>query len=167
MSKSRRHQTHVKVSEQTPRHQTTQDQTRGDPLLAARALRRGVLRNIFNPFMEPHDVIRQFTRPDSEIEDLRRWRPRQTHLPLPSPRQYFRQDGQVALQGRLPANHRGMSGLLSYLRLQFREPRQTHVCVRRQARRQVLFALRRAGRGSGAHKTPRWSAQSFIQCRRR
>lgn len=45
--------------------------------------------------------------------------------------------------------------------LQFNSPRQVLTCVRRRQRREVLFALRRAG---GGHKKPRWREDSYIRC---
>lgn len=45
--------------------------------------------------------------------------------------------------------------------LQFNFPRQVLVCVRRHQRREVLFALGRAG---GGHKPPKWNDDSYIRC---
>ncbi len=141
-------------------------QTRDGLLSVARAARRGALLNHFNSFLEPPRVYNPQRSLFSEVEDFRRWRP-EKRLRMPSPRQYHLQNGEVALQSRRLATLNRVSGLLPHLRNQFREPRTTIVCVRRQTRRQVLFALQRLGRGSGgAKKTPRWTAQSFIQCRR-
>lgn len=55
------------------------------------------------------------------------------------------------------------------MRDEFRFPRQTIVCIRRQARRRVLFALRQIGKGAGGKKfrPAKWSESSRIVCRRR
>lgn len=45
--------------------------------------------------------------------------------------------------------------------LQFNSPRQVLTCVRRQKRREVLFALRRTG---GGHRKPKWREESYIRC---
>lgn len=166
MARHRRHQTSPLPNQAVSPQRVHQAETRDDPPIT-RGLYRGALGiHHFNAFMEPPDALRQFTRPDPQIEDRRFWHPAKARLSMPFPRQYHRQDGQVALQDRRIQLYRGVPGLLPHLRLQFREPKQTLVCIRRQARRQVLFALRRTGRGSGAAKRPRWTTESFIQCRR-
>jgi len=45
--------------------------------------------------------------------------------------------------------------------LAFRYPRFTLVCVRRKARRQVIFAT---GKGGGGKRRPRYSAYSYVRC---
>lgn len=45
--------------------------------------------------------------------------------------------------------------------LQFNSPRQVLTCVRRHQRREVLFALNRAG---GGHRKPKWREDSYIRC---
>lgn len=63
---------------------------------------------------------------------------------------------------------RGMLWLPQQVRDEFYNPRQTVVCIRRQTRRRVLFALRQIGRGSGAKsRKARWTETSRIVCRRR
>lgn len=47
----------------------------------------------------------------------------------------------------------------------FRAPDRVVVCVRRQRRREVLFAKRRLGAGARLRK-PRWKYDSYISCRR-
>lgn len=141
-------------------------ETRDGPLSIARAAvihrPRGVFANIFHNF-NPTEFLSHVRQ---EVEDLRRWQPRPRNARLPEQRQY-RLDNAQRSEWRYGLG-REMLRLQSPMRLQFLRPRTTLVCVRRQARRRVLFALsllRKKGRGGGAKKA-RWSAQSFIQCRR-
>lgn len=46
----------------------------------------------------------------------------------------------------------------------FVHPERVPVCIRRQTRRRVLFALRHAGRGKSLPPR-RWTAKSFIRCK--
>lgn len=46
----------------------------------------------------------------------------------------------------------------------FEEPRKVLICIRRQSRKEVLFAKRKAGRGG--MRPPRRNAWSSISCRR-
>lgn len=39
-------------------------------------------------------------------------------------------------------------------------------CSRRETRREVIFALRRAGKGGRKNKKARWTADSYISCKR-
>lgn len=48
----------------------------------------------------------------------------------------------------------------------FTDPKKTIVCRRRKERKQVLFALKKTGRGSGGGKK-RLNENSFIRCTRR
>lgn len=45
----------------------------------------------------------------------------------------------------------------------FETPQRVPVCVRRQDRRRVLFALRKTGKASG--RRARWTAKSYIRCK--
>lgn len=139
-------------------------ETRDGPLSIARAAvihrPRGVFGNLFHNF-NPTEFLHHV-----ETEDLRRWQPRPRAARLPEQRQYRSLNGASAERRYLV--ERQMLGLRQRMHLQFLQPRETLVCIRRQARRRVLFALsllRKKGRGGGAKKA-RWSAQSFIQCRR-
>lgn len=141
-------------------------ETRDGPLSIARAAvihrRPGVFGDLFHNF-NPTEFLNHARQ---ETEDLRRWQPRPRNARLPEQRQYRHING--ALAERRYLMDRELPGLRSQLRLQFSQPRTTLICVRRQARRRVLFALslfRKKGRGGGAKK-PRWSMQSYIQCRR-
>lgn len=47
----------------------------------------------------------------------------------------------------------------------FQDPRKVLVCVRRQLRRAVLFALRAMGKGRGGSKRAVWTEKSYISCK--
>lgn len=101
-----------------------------------------------------------------ETEDLRRDRYERKELVHP---RYLREDGKAALvEQRLRERQLGLQGkrLPPLLRAEFRDPQETLVCVRRRARRSVLFALRKVGKGSGRKRKARWSDHSYIVCRR-
>jgi hypothetical protein len=101
-----------------------------------------------------------------ETEDLRRNRYERKELVHP---RYLREDGKAALvEQRLRERQLGLQGkrLSPLLRAEFRDPQETLVCVRRRARRSVLFALRKVGKGSGRKRKARWSDHSYIVCRR-
>lgn len=51
--------------------------------------------------------------------------------------------------------------------LAFSTPGSVVVCVRRQRRREVMFALQKTGRGAGKQKRPRRTELSKISCRRK
>lgn len=115
----------------------------------------------------------------TEIEDHRRYdHDPNRHLdPLPSPRpartrqRYHTVFGEAAdhrvqLPRALPG-YGGMFHVRQVLSDRFSFPRKTVVCVRRKARRSVLFALSRIGRrGKGAKplRRARWSESSYIRC---
>lgn len=127
-------------------------------------LSRGVLsfNNEQNPFR--HDEL-------SLAEDRRRI-PHEKNFQAVAQR-HFLINGAVAEHGfnrrkaEIPRPRR-MLWLPQPVRDEFYKPRQTVVCIRRQTRRRVLFAMRKIGRGSGARpRKARWSETSRIVCRRR
>lgn len=154
-------QTHKRSTSQTPpapRRETEafQPQMRDRHLLRSLApVRRGVLDSVLDNM-----IRRPYLR---EVEDLR-------HAPARTrkvqPQGYKRDDGTHAGYGYVPVRPR-MPELPARLRLSFHVPQKTVVCIRRQARRRVLFALQALGRGRGAKKSrrARWTAKSYIQCR--
>lgn len=101
------------------------------------------------------------------IEDRRRWHPERALRPALS----F--SGLAArtdvLVDRRPSRKAIAAGfkfqpLQTKAILGFREPDRVLVCVRRQARKEVLHALGKAGRGGGRRGRRGWS--SGISCRR-
>lgn len=127
-----------------------------DPFRIARAgllhriLRRGVLDFVKNPLRSLRDA-----------EDLRR----RDDFQKAGQETYKRVDGRPAGYGYV-ASQPTMRSVRTPVRLVFHEPRKTSVCVRRQARRRVLFALRKAGKGAKRPQKARWTAKSYVQCRR-
>lgn len=93
-----------------------------------------------------------------EVEDLRR-------VPAPFKKdRYLRNDGTPARYGMLPVQGR-MPHVREQLRPKFYQPKQTLVCLRRQTRRRVIFALQKAGKGGGRQKPAKWTAKSYIRCK--
>lgn len=89
-----------------------------------------------------------------------------------TPQRHFLISGKVAEHGyNRPVSPVSVQSRMFWMpervRDEFYNPRQTLVCVRRQVRRNVLFALRQIGKGSGAKRRARWSEASRIVCRRR
>lgn len=50
------------------------------------------------------------------------------------------------------------------LRYEFQNPERTLVCTRRKARRRVIFALSKAGKGGARNRRARWTDKSYISC---
>ncbi len=50
------------------------------------------------------------------------------------------------------------------LRYEFQDPGRTLVCTRRKARRRVIFALSKAGKGGARNRRARWTDKSYITC---
>lgn len=81
------------------------------------------------------------------------------------PHRFVDISGNEARVQRRPEQSRSrpMSKMLPPLYHKFERPERVPVCIRRQARRRVLFALRRTGRR--ARRSARWTAKSFIRCK--
>ena len=103
----------------------------------------------------------QTAKPDlREVEDLRR-------IPHEHKQgRYLHFDGTPARTGYKPVQNK-MFGLYQGMHLGFLQPQRTLVCIRRKARRRVLFALQKVGRGRGAQRPrrARWTSKSYIRCR--
>lgn len=48
-------------------------------------------------------------------------------------------------------------------RIRFSDPKRVAICVRRHTRREVLFALKKTGKGARAHKR-KWNENSEVRC---
>lgn len=97
--------------------------------------------------------------PDLRLVEDRRTYPHEIRQDL------FRDiSGAPAQISRRPAREtrRQVPGVLPRLYHRFETPRRVPVCIRREARRRVLHALRKTGRGSRPGK---WTAQSFVRCK--
>ena len=158
MAKHRKSKTKV----HTPPHRVTSEPLRPQMRGALAPLRRmpGVLgRDVFTS-------RRSFLHDLRAIEDLRHAGPRPNSSKIQSQR-YHRDDGTVAGYGPVHVRSR-MLPVRAQVRLSFHQPERTLVCVRRQTRRRVLHALQKIGRGRGAQKPKRarWTAKSYIRCKR-
>lgn len=120
-----------------------------------------------------HDDLRRDPFRMTEVEDQRRRIFHDSEKTI-SPHRHFLVTGAPAEHGygsrstRVQNNSR-LYRLSEQVRDEFRFPRQTVVCIRRQNRRRVLFALRQIGKGAGGKKfrPAKWNESSYIVCRRR
>lgn len=95
------------------------------------------------------------------LEDRRTWHPGIYRPPL------VVGSKRRVLVGRTVRGARSSPSFLSS-KLRFEAPRRVLVCIRRQRRREVLFASQRAGKsGLGRFKRRRRSEFSDISCKRR
>lgn len=143
-------------------HRTTTVALRPQMRGALAPLRRlpGVLgSDVFTP-------RRSFLSDLRAIEDLRHAEPRPNSTKIQSQR-YHRDDGTVAGYGPRPVRSRVLP-MRTQMRVSFHQPERTVVCHRRKARRRVLHALQkiRRGRGTKKPKRARWTAKSYIRCKR-
>lgn len=58
-----------------------------------------------------------------------------------------------------------VQGLPQRMYHRFETPRRVPVCIRRETRRRVLFALRRSGKASARSRRAHWTAKSYIRCK--
>lgn len=100
-----------------------------------------------------------------EIEDLRRNRRERQDIARQT---YRRNDAGVAhVVGReIRTPQMRQQNMPSRLRYEFQDSRGTIVCERRRARRSVIFAMQRAGKGGRKNRKARWSEKSYLVCRR-
>lgn len=109
---------------------------------------------------------RSFLRDLRAIEDLRHVEPKPNSAKIQAQRYKF-DDGTPAGYGYVPVRTRVLP-MRAQMRVSFHQPEKTVVCHRRQARRRVLHALQKIGRGRGARKPKRakWTTKSYIRCKR-
>nr|CAI9750486.1 hypothetical protein PTVJELPE_PTVJELPE_CDS_0007 [Cressdnaviricota sp.] len=100
------------------------------------------------------------------VEDLRREK-RFLSENLPT-QTYRRETGSPAsVVGReVHTDKMRKQGMPSRLRYEFEDPKRTLVCIRRKARRAVIFAMRRAGKGGRKNRKARWTEKSYVTCRK-
>lgn len=99
-----------------------------------------------------------------QVEDLRRNRRENQEI---ARQVYRREDANVAPVDARELDtpymrRKGMSPKVQYV---FRDSRGTIVCVRRRARRAVLFAMRKTGKNS-RNRRAKWSDRSYIVCKK-
>lgn len=108
----------------------------------------------------------------SEIEDRRYWSPEPYTRPAASLRQP-RHRLQIAMGAQRPtiaSAKRGYAIVPDYrpalpVNLRFRGAQSVLVCIRRNQRREALFARGKAGKRA-PRRRPKWSSYSKISCRR-
>lgn len=69
-------------------------------------------------------------------------------------------------QRRILKSNSAVSRLTSrgkFARISFEDPKREFPCRKRRARRQVLFALKLTGKGSGARRH-KWKSDSYVNC---
>lgn len=72
---------------------------------------------------------------------------------------------QPQLRGGIRGRHQmRVARLLSLLLSPDVSALRARICSARKTRRRALFSLRRAGKGTSGHRTPRWSASSSVRC---
>lgn len=121
--------------------------------------------------LTPFDAARQldFFRDLKPIEDRRTWHPEGKARPARS----FDSSRHRLVVGQAQVKQAVRTGYtkLRHLALQvpkavaFQAPEKVLVCVRRQMRREVMHALKKAGKRG--QKSRRWSWYSNISCKRR
>lgn len=108
----------------------------------------------------------------TQIEDRRSYHPENINRPIRSFNNANSRTSVWDIQPRAknPPSRKNALRLLSSLhgsvpvKIGFEKPDQTLVCVRRNMRREVLFASRKTGKSG--QRRPRWTELSNIKCRR-
>lgn len=118
-------------------------------LLPVESVKRDVLKP--RPKPKPVDM-----RP---VEDLRHER-NQTEL-----KTFRTSSGRVARTKTRPQGDVQKSRLHSPLFSYFQNPQRVLVCIRREDRKRVLFALRRVGKGKRVSRVHRFTEKSRIRCK--
>lgn len=98
------------------------------------------------------------------VEDLRRRDHENISDPHPT---YKLQDGNPAQIERreIHTDKMRLQGMPSQVRDAFRDADRVMVCQRRKARRRVVFAMQRAGKGGKGNRRARWTDKSRIVCK--
>ena len=159
MAKHRRHErTRNSDPSRNTRQLGTLDQMR-DSLNRSRLLARR-----FDDFNSMLNRLRQVSN-RLAVEDLRRDRYVQEQIGY----QTYRQDDarEAPVVRRVVDTHPMRIRNMSFrMRDEFKHARRTLVCQRRHARREVLFAMRRTGKGGAKNRRARWTDKSYISCKR-
>lgn len=117
---------------------------------------------------------RNWIRPNPVLtyyEDRRQWHPEGAYRPA---RSFSQPRHRLTIVEPRRASQPYSSWRSPYLRsnfsltqrVAFQKPEKVLVCVRRQQRREVLFARKKTGRGAGRRSKPRFNFYSSISCRR-
>lgn len=140
------------------------DSTRDAPRIAARA---GKLARVLS-LTDIEDRRRYYHDPQRPADAFPAPRPPRTRAQY---RTVFGTPARHSVRqvGKVPVFDSGFVRSVSgQLRDVFHQPRQTLVCIRRRARRAILFALQKVGHGARRRRLrrARWSESSYIRCRR-
>lgn len=130
-------------------------------------------------FPNDSELLREYTKPKpayrpivthtapkalTPIEDRRTYHPQGKARPA---RSLNKSQHRLAIATSKPAHVRSAKRSVGQARLphavQFEAPKQVLVCIRRKARKEVLFALRKTGKGARA-KRHRQSYYSNVRC---
>lgn len=99
-----------------------------------------------------------------DIQDYRRYEPDRRRIPLTTGAIPAKIRAKTSDYNRV--NKTGKIKTYNDYRFEFVEPKKTITCVRRERRRQVLFAKNLAGKGSRSRQH-RWTDESRISCKSR
>nr|CDL65917.1 unnamed protein product [uncultured bacterium] len=116
------------------------------------------------PHVDPVKISLEQTRPRpprprpdlKPVEDLRHDYQDQTFRTV---------SGRPARKETRPQGEVPRARLHTPLHTYFRDPHRVLVCIRRDARRRVLFALRRIGKGRRVSPFHRFTEKSYIRCK--
>lgn len=155
MSKRKRHRPHSPPSSRSSPVITAQTRDQYFSIAHAADLRAARLRGALDTLNKINQ--RMYLR---EVEDLRTLpRAHKIHQG-----RYLHLNGTPARPQYLHVQSR-MPWVRQQVRSYFPAPKKTLVCIRRQTRKRVLFALQKAGRGGGRQRPARWTAKSYIRCK--
>ena len=163
-------------SEHTQRHSQAFDAQMRDPLGSLRFendkfLKPGVLDGFRKTIRNNDNVYHPNLR---EVEDLRHDHGKRKEHHPDSRREALKRHYKLVDGTRAGVTYKGvrvhprLRRVFSSLRLSFQDAKKTVVCIRRQARKRVLFALQKVGgRGTGTKRPrpARWTESSYIRCK--
>lgn len=121
-------------------------------------------RHMPTPHVDPVKLSLEQTRP-------RPPRPRLDLRPVEDLRHDNKNQAFQTVGGRVARKETRPQGEVSRARLSipmftyFRDPQRVLVCIRREARRRVLFSLRRIGKGKRVSPFHRFTEKSHIRCK--
>lgn len=157
MAKHRKREKQPSSPSLSPSHGLQRPQMR-DPILDRSRLlaRRSVRESLLSP-KAMRNLMTEDLRHESRFQAA--------NLPTQT---YRRDDGGTAFADwrEVDTNQMRKQGMSPRLRFEFSDPDRTLVCVRRKARRAVIFAMRKAGKNGKRNRTARWTAKSYISCRK-
>lgn len=88
-----------------------------------------------------------------KIEDRRTYHP---SGPMRSARSFNKAHHRLVVKASRPGRKPKAASSFPPAKVQFHDPKKVLVCVRRQTRREVIFATKRRGKGSSARRKHNW-----------